>query len=318
MQRVYLSTSQIFERFEDRHKSFIGYIWSLLAACCATISAFYVKLVPKEIPSSEIMFYRSIMLSAFTYAFMNIQKSEFHFANTSINRLLLIRGAFGVTATACSFYGLRFLSLSDSMVLSQISPVATGLFAWLILGEKYEIIQFWTASACILGVVFIAQPEFLFSQSVDETAEFSSRTIGVIALLLSSVFNGLAFVFVRKAGSKTNVGITSLYFSHGSGILAAILCIFQGVRSFGFHTFIQITLTAIPGFFGQLLRNRAFILVKAGRVSIMTYFSILLAYVLDVFVLDTEINAYSLLGALCISSCIFFYMYEMYQREKDQ
>ena len=319
MRFIFEYLSETFIKFEDRNKTFIGYFWSLLASCLLSTSSFYVKKGPDEIPSSEILFYRSIQLSVYTYIFMYFQRSEFHFRGSGINRLLIIRALAGIISVMLSYYGLKLVPLSDAVVIMQTYPVPTGLFAAVLLKERYEPIQFWTALACIIGVGLIAQPEFIFGSPRQGTeVNNDERILGVIVLVLSSIFNALAQVLVRKAGTKTNVGIVALYYSHGSAALSALVCIFQGFKAFGIYAMIQMFLVAVPIFIAQLIRNRAYVLVKAGRVSVVAYFGILHAYLLDIFVLGTDINLLSLLGGFCIFSCMFFYMYEMYRKEQRE
>ena len=317
MQSLINQASQSVINFEERNKTFVGYLWSLLSACCLATSSYFVKKVPDHIPSTEILLYRSIQLSIYAYLFMKTQNHQFHYRGSSLNRLLLARTLTGAIAIILTYWGLKLLPLSDSIVIMQTFPVPTGFFAWIILGEKYESIQFWTAITCLLGVGLIAQPAVIFGESSANVADGGDRMLGTIVLALSSIFTGLTQVLVRQTGNKTNVGLVTIYFSHGSIILSAVVCLYQGISPVDWYSAVQMFWVALPIFGAQIFRNRAFMLVKAGRVAVMGYFGILYGYFLDIFLLGTQVSLLSVLGAVCIFSCMFFYIYQMYQKEKE-
>lgn len=298
------------DKFEKHFPKIIPYIWGLSSATALSISLFLVKRVSKDVHSSQVLFFRAIQQTIYCFVLINMTNMESYFTSSQVNRLLIYRGITGTISIACSYVGVSMMLLSDATVLMQVYPVITGIFAYLILGEKYELTQLSAALICLVGVIFIAQPQFIFGFT-GAGANTDGRLTGTLILLASGVTAALAEVLIKKAGSKTNPGITTLYF----GIIGTI---FGAVYGLG-HEFVALSWTqalylfwiGILSFTHQMCKNRAFILGNAGRVSNTAYFGIVNGYLLDIFILGTQPSLYSILGAMCILSCMFIYIYQI-------
>jgi len=303
--------------FERKHKSIICYVYALLASVFFTTMNFFVKSL-SNLSSAEILFYRSIELYGLTALMMKSQKMEFHFSDPKINRLLLSRGVIGLIAMSLNFYGIRLLPLSEASVVSQTTPVIVGVLATIFLNEKYELSQFWGALFCMSGVLLVVKPEFLFPSNEEKTETDNDRFVGVMALLTGTIFVSTTQVLVKKIGAKTNEGVVTLYFAAISSILSPILALFQGFNSFGLSEALILILVGFFSFGGQMMRNKSYILGNPGKVSIMSYFGIIYSLFLDVYVLGSEPDIYSLLGALCIFCSLFVFLYQIIKKEKQK
>jgi len=312
-----LSFGQRFSKFEAKHKSMICYVYAFGAAISFTTVNFLVKTLP-NLSSSEILFYRSIQLFGMTMLMMESQKMDYYFTDIKINRLLISRGIFGLIAMSLNFYGLKILPLSEASVISQTSPVIVGIFAAIFLKEKYEMSQFLGALFCFFGVLLVAKPAFLFELEEEKRTESNLKFIGVIAVLTSTIFIATTQVLVKTIGAKTNEGIVTLYFAAIAGIGAPLTSMYQGFNAF---TLQDLALLLLMGFFtftGQIFRNKAYILGNPGKVAIVQYFGILYSMFLDVWVLGSSLDFYSILGAMCIFSSLFVFLYKVIQKERQK
>ncbi len=63
-----------------------------------------------------------------------------------------------------------------------------------------------SAILSLVGVIFVAQPEFLFGTTVDPEADTSAsdegRYLAIGAALVSAVFAAVAYISVRQAGPE--------------------------------------------------------------------------------------------------------------------
>jgi len=308
-----LSISERYSLFESKYKHTICYVYALLAAVSLTTQNFLVKTL-SHLSSSEVLFYRSIQLFGLTMLMMETKKMQYHFKDIKINRLLIIRGVLGLVSMSCNFYGVRILPLSEASVISQISPVFVGILATVFLKEKYERSQFFVALFCFVGVLLVAQPEFLFHVDEDKREENSQKTAGVIALLIGTVCVASTQVLVKTVGSKTNEGVVTFYFAAIATVFSPVLILFQGCHLFTYKDFMIIFLVGVCSFFAQILRNKAYILGVPGKVSMMAYFGILYSMFLDVYVMGAHLDMLSILGAFCIFSSIFVFLYSIIKK----
>jgi len=303
-------------RLEKRHAKVIPYVWGVLGVVIYTSSNLFVKSLSSEFSASQLLFYRSLQIFIYTVIFMSVENMEFYYNSSAINKLLQIRGMAGTIGIGLTYYALGLLPLSDATVLSQVYPVMTGILAVFVLNEKYEWSQLLSAMVCIVGVLLVAQPPFLFGNEGSQTIDSNTRILGTILLIIAGFTTSVVEVLVRKLGSKTNIGLTTLIFSFQATLISAFVSIFQGFKPMNWDQMVSVFLIGAMSFVSQMIRNRAFMLGNAGRVSNTAYFGIVSSYILDVFILGTKINVYSLLGAFCILSCLFIYILQIYYKEK--
>ena len=246
------------------------------------------------------------------------QNMQFHYKSASINKLLIARAVVGTTGVGLSYYGLSLIPLSDASVLSQFYPVFTGILATLCLGEKYEKSQLLAALVCCVGVIFIMQPPFIFgASSQGNPIDSYHRLLGSGVLLFAGLTTSLVEIILKKVGSKTNAGLTTLVFGGIATVIGTIFSLFQGFVQFQFiHVFWFLGLGGLS-FLAQVLKNRAFVIGVPGRVSNMSYFGIIVAFLLDIFVMGNEVKPLSLVGGMCILSCMFIYMYRLYVNDRE-
>ena len=293
-----------FERLEKRYGSGIGYFYALLATLLFVSANFFIKRLT-NLSSSQILLYRALQHTLYSYYLMIQQDLPFHFKEVTVNRLLILRGFFGFFAISTHYYALTILPLSIATVAAEIQPIFVGIFAALILGESYEATQILTGMLCLVGVMFIAQPPFLFNSS-DENPGMSSsdRIKGVTAEIISACFAALAQVMVRKVGAKSNLGIITLYFGVLATILSPVISFIQGIGVITIGNILPLFWLGSFSFFGQLCKNRAYLHGKAANISIIGYSGIAYTYFIDIFILGEEIDKYSVIGTAFVVLCL--------------
>lgn len=310
--------SNALSNLEKRYPTYISYVWGIAGIVVYTTSNYLVKGLTPHFPASQLLFFRSLQIFIYTYIFMVRQGLQFHYKSLAINRLLLARGFSGTIGIGLIYYALGLLPISDASVLAQVYPVMTGMLAVPVLGEKYEWSQMASAFVCLIGVIFVAQPPYIFGDNnTGSQISSSDRMTGTLLLLISGLSSAVVEVLVRKVGNKTNVGITTLMFGLNATLVAGVTSLFQGFAPVTLYQAFMLFWVGFLSFVGQMFRNKAFMLGNAGRVSNTAYFGIVFAYILEIFVAGTEINLYSLIGALSILSCMFIYIFQISLKERQ-
>jgi len=314
------SISQLSERYrrlEKEYKHIICYVYGLLSAVFLTTTNFLVKALP-NLTSSEILFYRSVLLFYLTKVMMDSNKMEFYFPDIKVNRLLFSRGVLGCLGMSLNYYGVKLVPLSEASVIAQTSPAIIGIFAMIFLKEKYTLSQFLGMLFCFCGVIFVVKPDFLFHLDEEKREEANNKFIGIVALLLSTIFVASTQILVKKIASKTNEGITTLYYAAIASMLSPLISLEQGFNAFSLNELLVLLLIGGSSFFAQILRNKAYILGNPGKISIMSYFGILYSIFIDVYILGSDLDFYSMIGAIFIFSSLFIFLYRTIQQENKK
>jgi drug/metabolite transporter (DMT)-like permease len=88
------------------------------------------------------------------------------------------------------FFALGFLPVADATALSFLAPVFVALASPYLLGE--QPVGIWPAlAACLLGVLLIVQPSFIFGHS-------RLSGIGLVTGLLHPIMSAMAKVCISQ------------------------------------------------------------------------------------------------------------------------
>lgn len=309
--------SEKFNRFEDKHRHIICYVYALSATVFWTTTDFLVKALPRQ-TSSQILFFRSLEMFGLTILMMDLKKMDYYFPGTTINRMLFSRGILGSLGMSLNFYGVKQVPVSEAQVISQTSPAIVGIFAVIFLKEKYTLTQFLGVLFCFCGVIFVVKPDFLFHLDQEQREESNYKFFGMIALLTGTIFTASTQILVKKIVAKTNEGVPTLYFAAIASMFSPIISLYQGFNPFSPYELLILLLIGTLSSFGQVLRNKAYILGNPGRISIMSYFGILYSMFVDVFIIGSILDFYSVIGAVFIFSSLFVFLYRTIQQENKQ
>ena len=95
--------------------------------------------------------------------------------------LLLLRGILGFLSLSAWYYSLSLLPLSDANALSFLSPAFVAVLAPWILKEPTPEGVMWSLPLCMLGMLLVSQPAFIFGSAGRTSAP---STLGVVVGLL--------------------------------------------------------------------------------------------------------------------------------------
>jgi drug/metabolite transporter (DMT)-like permease len=114
----------------------------------------------------QILFYRMIITYICCILYMYITQSveDSPFGPKSVRHLLFTRGFLGFFGVFWLYFSLQYLSLSDAVAITFLVPMITGIMAWIMLHERYSIIQGICAVISFTGVLLIAKPLFIFGE----------------------------------------------------------------------------------------------------------------------------------------------------------
>ncbi|KAH3674383.1 hypothetical protein WICMUC_003348 [Wickerhamomyces mucosus] len=270
----------------------------------------------------QILFVRMILtfLGCFTYL-KYVMKVDEVFGPKQIRPYLIIRGVVGFVGVFSLYYSLLYLSVSDAVTITFLVPSVTGFLAWIILGERWTLIEAGGGLVSLLGVVLIARPSFIFGDptnlNTDKSVESSNpkeRLIATLVALCGVLGASGVYIVIRKIRGKVHSLITVQYF--------AIVCVFitfSGlilIPGLGFRVpttgkqwFLFFGL-GISGFFMQFLLTEGIMREKASRASAMLYVQIVYSIFWEIIIWNHLPNLSSWLGILIILGSAFIVIYK--------
>lgn len=183
-----------------------GLVYMAQAAFWFAAMSLFVKLASATLPTMEVVFLRgclTLTLSALLLWRAGIVPLG------QRRGLLLLRGVFGSLALVCFYLAVGNLPLAEATVIHQTAPLFTAVVAAWLLRERLEPSVLLSILVCLVGVVLIARPDWLWGD-VPQAEPWAWGWVAVA--LLGSVLSSFAYVSVRRLGATENPLVVVFYF----------------------------------------------------------------------------------------------------------
>ncbi|KAM9902662.1 hypothetical protein OXX79_003835 [Metschnikowia pulcherrima] len=268
----------------------------------------------------QILFARMSITYVCCVLYMVITKSveDAPFGPRDKRHLLIMRGVLGFVGVFGLYYSLQYLSLSDAVTITFLIPMVTAFFAWIILGERYSILEAVCSICSLAGILLVAKPDFLYgSESEAEVPESDSaessdsglRILGTVVGLMGVCGASAVYVLLRKIGKAAHPLISVSYFA----LITCVICFFSTIfvpsLTFkvpsNFRQWFLFALIGLSGFFMQFCLAAGLQLEKAGKSSLMIYSNMVFALVWDLIFWGHVPGLLSILGTLLIVANAF-------------
>lgn len=311
LQHIYLSVIQ----------PNLGISLLLLSQCLNSVMILTCKLLESDkdwlepITPVQILFARMSITYVCCVIYMLITKrvDDAPFGPKHLRPILITRGVLGFLGVFGLYFSLQYLSLSDAVAITFLIPLVTPFFAWIVLNERYSVIEAVCAVLSFGGILLIAKPDFIFGgkplQEIPEsdTAESSSSELRVLATVVALVgVCGASSVYVvlRKIGKAAHPLISVSYFA----LVTCVICFFSTILIPSLSFQVPLTLKqwflfiliGLSGFFMQFCLAAGLQREKAGRSSLMIYSNMIFALFWDFVIWNHVPGLLSMLGTAVI------------------
>lgn len=310
----------------DRAKITIGMeksrpLMSQDAKCCSIIilscsffslSSLFTDFID-NVPVTEILWWR-FFLCTVTCIFYNQFTAQPRLALTAWkDRQLLLSALFGTITASCTVFALRQLPIGEATLLLTTAPVFTVLLSSFFLKEQLQISDFASLIVATGGVIFVAQPDFLFGGSEHGPARTPIFYLAIAAALTRGFFKAAKYVAVSVTSNSTSVHVIVLYLS-SMGLTAltlintymALSASGEGVSKREFvgiptsSNFLFMLLMSSFYFLQQICVCTAMRYGKPAKTSLLKYFDIVLPFLFQVTIFKLYPNRWSLSGCALI------------------
>jgi len=263
------------------------------AAVAFSLMAVCVKTASRDLPSIEIVFFRSIIGFLLTLFFIRINKVPYFGTQ---KKQMIIRGVCGFFALHFFFYSLANLPLGTAVLLNYTSPFFVLLLSPVILKEKVPAWLFSLVILCFAGLWLLT------------TGEIDYRSKYFAAALASSAFAAVSYITIRAVKGKESPFTIMFYFTLISSVASAFFTVpvYQHPSPQGWITLVGAGLWA---FAGQYFLTHAIHHAPPSLVSPFSYLTPVLAYFYGLIFWDETLSARGFCGVLLIifGGCLISY-----------
>jgi len=306
-----------------------GMVLVAVSAICYAALNLSVKALMQQTPWQELMLIRMGVTWIFTMLWILIQyRFDMNLFGPPHQRLLLTFRAFFLWgAMFCCWWSFQFLPVGDGTALAMSFPVWVSIISHFVfrnedngIGGEHNRLDIWGWICVIVGlagVIFIAQPSFLFGS--DEAAVSSrGRDVGIIIGLCSAICAGSQYVIVNYTRTDchwlqvehvTAFLSTFLFMPIGIGIFILVNYYETGIvdiylRSLSVQRWFEEIGLGLLGFVALALLTRGSQLDAPGRTAICLYLQIPCAYVGQCIITHRIPNYFVFIGITLILAAI--------------
>jgi len=263
----------------------------LLAVLCFSVMSVLAKLISTTIPTGQIVFVRACVGSILAY--WGIRVIGVHVWGNNI-KLLLFRGVAGFASLMCFFYTLIALPLAEATILFYTSPCLAAIIATILLRERLSMTIILGLLVCVVGVIFVIQPEFIFNV---ERLDILSVVVGLFGALMAA----LAFVSIRKLRQTDHTMVIIFYFSFVSIFASAPFVISSYVLPSTIGWIILIGI-GISTHIAQFFLTKSLHKVETSRAMGVSYIQVLFATIWGIFIFGDLPNFLAILGMVLVAA----------------
>ena len=220
-------------------------------------------------------------------------------------KFVMMRVVFGGLAGVLKVWSAGEMDFGDVSAIFSLCPLFASVFSRILWKEKLNIFTIVSLCLGLVGMVLVAQPEFVFGLDSENVKTYS--TYFPLVPIFGAVCLGLAFSCMRKVGTEINSLVIPFFLCHSVLGTSTIFHLVKGDK------------LVLPGcnsdklmmWFGGLglslglvLLNKGLALEKSGPGVLIRNFDIVLAYGIQVIFFDNTPQLLSICGSLLILSSI--------------
>ncbi|ADW74311.1 protein of unknown function DUF6 transmembrane [Rahnella aceris] len=284
----------------------MGISLKILSALCATLMLACVKGLGGNIPTGEVIFFRSFVALFPLLIWLKFQGPVFPQIKTKNISGHLIRGFSGTGGMYFNYLALVYISLADATAISYAAPLFTVVMAAVLLRENVHAARWLAVGIGFTGIIVMLWAHLTDSGSLlSGSFKQVSAGLGVILALLAAMCTAVSSVQIRFLNGIERPGAIVFYFSLMT-MLIGLATIFFGWK---IPTSLQLLLLIGCGFFGgmaQILITLSLRYADASLLAPFDYTTMVWSMMLGFLFLDSFPSSSTLAGASIVAAAGIF------------
>ncbi|KAI1125130.1 hypothetical protein F5Y10DRAFT_247722 [Nemania abortiva] len=291
----------------ERHYPSLLVIASQMAAATVNAAAKFCETGPEQVHPFMILHIRMLVTGlgcALYLSNVGSSTSVAFFGGPEVRSPVALRAIGGVFSATGFFFSMIYLTLSEAIALSFLSPLGSLILARFLSLGTIEWIDCVGAAGALVGVALVAQPEDIFH--IDDRFDVSVKTHAHLKGLAFGLFGAaggvVALTSIRRIGTRAhpltivNMFAWSVVFASGIA-LTMISNIRWPVSPVIWACLIYI---GFCGFAMEYLLTVGIAKDSSSAATLMMYTQIIWSLVVDRAFFHITANEWALLGAATI------------------
>jgi len=304
-----------------------GMFYALLGSCLFTCSGFLVKQLGVDFFDAFLV--RFILQTFILTAFILYKKNKFINGSTNLIIVQIIRSISSSSGFILFFMSYRYIPLPDLTTCRYTQVVWTTILAMIIFRERISIASIFAIIFTLTGVIFVAQPTFLFNNhqilsnkteiiinktnNIDFESDKSYRLLG-LSLALSCALSLSFSIVLNKKLLLSKIPQSIIMFEYSLLILFLlilnhiynrfILHKYDNQTMFTWQFFLAAGVSLIQ-VFASIITQKAIKLEHPSIISVVQSSDILFAIILQNLFSKEKSNWFVLIGSCLVTTSIF-------------
>lgn len=274
----------------------LGISLKILATLCFTVMGALVKTVSTEVPTGQVVFYRSFFALVPLLLWLG-WRNELIDAVRTRNVFGQLRRSLSSTAgMACGFAALSYLPLPDATAIGYFTPIVTTVLAALILGETVRGARWFALLLGFSGMIVMLLP---FFGAGGHAIAGDNEARGALLGLAGAVFSAYAGVEVRRLAQTERTGAIVFYFSSTAALCGALTAVYAWAP-LSTMQFVVLVVAGILGGIGQILLTTSYRFAPISTLAPFDYMSLIWATMLGFLLFGDIPQQLVLVGAALV------------------
>lgn len=295
-----------------------GVLLKIMSALCATLMLACVKGLQGNIPTGEVIFFRSFVALFPLLVWLKIQGSVRQSIKTKNIAGHLVRGFSGTGGMYFNYLALVYISLADATAISYAAPLFTLVMAAMLLKETVRFSR-WLAVVVGFSGILLMLSANLSAGSAFLSSGFAldGAALGTVFALLAAMCSATSNVQIRFLNGVESPGAIVFYFSLMTTCIGLATLAFGWTMPKGREWWLLIGC----GFFGgvaQILVTLSLRYADASLLAPFDYTTLVWSMVIGYLFLDSLPGHATLIGASIVALAGIFTIWCDQRQRKGQ
>jgi len=286
---------------EDKKNDLKGFcllVFSVFMYSFANLISKYLSIFYPTIENLTVNLFRGLYLILISSALIYHQKIDYIEQiqrNNYKTKLLLIRCLFGAFANIALFEAFKYMRISSAFTIFCTYPIFVSVLSIIFFKSKFSNFDIVNYIACILSVVFISKPAFIFT----DASGANDSAYGVFFAFSAAITNAIGVCINKSIAFDFDYLISTLLLGVFFVAESIVLLPFTqyGISTLSFKGFLWCTLLSIIFFIGLSMFVLALNYGNPVKILPATYFGIVFSLIYNTFIFGKPTDFLDILGS---------------------
>ncbi len=268
-------------------KGFITLVFSVFMYSLSNLISKYLAVYHPDLENLTVNLIRGLYLMILSYLFIYYNKIDYIeqiYRDKFKTKLLIIRCSFGASSNILLFEAFKYMRISSAFTIFCTYPIFVSILSVVYLKSKFTNFDVVSYLACIISVIFISKPAFIFTDNSDD----NDSLLGVFISFSAAITNAVGVCINKSIAFDFDFMVSTFLFGVFFFLESAILLPFTvyGISTLNFTNFIWSSLLSCIFFVGLSTFILALNIGNPVKILPGTYFGIVFSLIYNTFIFE--------------------------------